>query len=216
MGDALQASFEYALDLFDGSSIELLVTAMLRVLTAVADDPRQRLRDLPLLDEPQRQALLARGQPARGAGCARSLHELFSQRARQAPDAVALVCGAEQVTYAVLAGRAARLAGHLRRSGITTESVVGVCLERSISMVESIVAVVEAGGAYLPLDPAYPPERIGYMVRDSGARMVVSRSDLRAPCGMVAVPIVEIDTLDATIDPHADAADERAGAGNLA
>jgi amino acid adenylation domain-containing protein len=104
----------------------------------------------------------------------RCLHELIEARAARDPDAIAVLCGNEVVTYGALNARANRLARALRSRGIGPDVVVGVCLERSVHLVVALLGVLKAGGAYLPLDPAYPAARLKMMVEDAGARLIMT------------------------------------------
>src|SRR4051794_11200134 len=97
------------------------------------------------------------GARARPTCC---VHHLFEEHVGRTPDALAVVCGAERWTYAELDARANRLACHLHALGVGPDVLVGICLQRSLDLVASILAVFKAGGAYLPLDPAYPRERL--------------------------------------------------------
>ena len=106
------------------------------------------------------------------------LHELISDQVRSAPESVAVVCGKEQINYAELDARANRLAHFLQARGVGPETVVGLCLERGIDQVVVLLAVMKAGGAYLPLDPADPVDRVGFMLADADVALVLSRSGL--------------------------------------
>ena len=108
----------------------------------------------------------------------RCVHELFAEQAARTPEAVALVFGEETLTYGQLDAGANQLAHHLQAHGVGPDTVVGLCLERSLEMVVGLLGILKAGGAYLPLDPDYPAERLGYMLADAGAKMVVTTSDL--------------------------------------
>ncbi len=106
------------------------------------------------------------------------LHHLVEAQVELTPDAVALVCGEERLTYRELNRRANRLAHHLRAEGVGPEVLVGVCLERSAEMVTALLAILKAGGAYLPLDPAYPAERLQFLLDDAGLRVIVTQQQL--------------------------------------
>jgi non-ribosomal peptide synthetase component F len=119
------------------------------------------------------------------------VHELFDAQVRERPGAVALVWGDESLTYRELDARANQLAHHLVRLGVGPDARVGVLLERSAELIVSILAVLKAGGCYVPLDPGYPPERLRLMLADSSVRVlltrgefvpVVSESDVHAVC----------------------------------
>src|SRR4029078_854816 len=98
----------------------------------------------------------------------------------RSPDAVALVFGDATLSYGALDARANRLAHHLRGLGVGAESVVGLCVERSLAMLVGLLGILKAGGAYLPLDPDYPPARLSFMLSDAGAPLVLTHAALRA------------------------------------
>ena len=111
---------------------------------------------------------------------ARCIHEEFERQAETNPGARAVVCGERYLTYGELNIRANRLAQHLRARGVSTETIVGLCVERSIEMIVGLLGILKAGGAYLPLDPSYPFERLAWMIQDSGVRILVSTQASRA------------------------------------
>ncbi|HEX2094716.1 MAG TPA: amino acid adenylation domain-containing protein, partial [Longimicrobiaceae bacterium] len=149
------------------------------VLAALGGDPRQRLSDVSLLTDAERaQVLEAWRGPAAAYPRTRCIHELIGECAAAEPGAVAVVCGEVRLTYAELNARAGRLADRLRSLGVGCEDRVGVCLERSAALAIAILGVLRAGGAYVPLDPAYPGERLSFLLADSEARVVVTRSGL--------------------------------------
>ena len=112
----------------------------------------------------------------------RCFHELFESHAKRSPSATAVVFGEERVSYGELDGRANRLAHRLRGLGVGPDVRVGLCQERSVSMVVSLLAVLKAGGAYVPLDPTYPAERLGFMVEDSRPRVLLVDAAGRRRC----------------------------------
>jgi non-ribosomal peptide synthetase component F len=121
------------------------------------------------------------------------VHELFEARARETPDAAAVLWNGRATTYAELDARAGALAGRLRALGVGPEARVGVCAERSPALVAALFGVLKAGGAYVPLDPAYPADRLAFMLEDAGARVVVTESAL---AGRVHAPGVRVVLLD--------------------
>ena len=140
------------------------------LLGAVAADPGVRVGDLPVLTAGEREELVGRwNETGAAVPAAGGAGELIAAAAAGRPDAVAVVAGGRCLTYGALLGRAGRLAGVLRGAGVGAESVVGMCLERGAEMVSAMVGVWLAGAAYLPLDPAYPAGRLGFMLADSGA-----------------------------------------------
>jgi methionyl-tRNA formyltransferase len=121
------------------------------------------------------------------------VHELIEEQAGRTPDAIAVVAGAEQITYRQLNDRADRLASRLRRMSIGPDQIVGVCVERSADLVVSILGAMKAGGAYLPLDPAYPRDRLAFMIEDSGVPVIVTQSHLVGLLPSHGASILRID-----------------------
>ncbi|HEX7242264.1 MAG TPA: condensation domain-containing protein, partial [Longimicrobiaceae bacterium] len=156
-------------------AVERLGEHVVNVLRALAGSPGVRLGEISLLSEAER-AQVVEGWNATGAGypAGSCVHELFAEQAARTPGAVALVFGAERVTYAELDARADRLAAELRARGVGPDVRVGLCVERSAEMWTGVLAILKAGGAYVPLDPEYPAERLAFMLADSGARTVVA------------------------------------------
>ncbi|MEH2617402.1 amino acid adenylation domain-containing protein [Bradyrhizobium sp. AZCC 1620] len=142
--------------------------------------PRAPVRQLDVLPYEERQLLLETWNQtqAQYRRRDRSFAEQFEAQVRQSPDAVALVFGDEELSYVQLNGRANRLAWRLRDRGAGTDVVVGLALDRGVEMMVALLAVLKAGGAYLPLDPDYPPERLAHMLRDSGAALVLTQRTL--------------------------------------
>jgi amino acid adenylation domain-containing protein len=168
---------EYATDLFERQSIELLIERYQTLLAGIAQNPQQRIWDLPLLSARERQQI--RTSPALEAvPPGRSLHGILDARTDVAPDAVALVWGDRQVSYGGLRARTRRVARHLRALGVGPEVRVGLCARRSIDMVVGMLGILMAGGAYVPLDPECPAERLALMIEDVGARLVVIERSL--------------------------------------
>ncbi|HEX6702546.1 MAG TPA: amino acid adenylation domain-containing protein, partial [Gaiellaceae bacterium] len=171
------ATLEYA-DLFERETAELLLDRLERLLEACAASPAARVDAVSLVAPEERRALLApAARPASPPDAC--LHELLAARARANPKAPAVVCGGSSLTYGELVGQAGPLAQSLRAQGVGPEERVGICLERSCELVVAIAGVLEAGAAYVPLDPALPPERLRAIVEDAGIRVVVATPDLR-------------------------------------
>ncbi|HXM56250.1 MAG TPA: amino acid adenylation domain-containing protein, partial [Candidatus Dormibacteraeota bacterium] len=178
----LRGMVEYDRDLFDEATIDRLAGHLRRLLAAAAADPGRRLSELPLLSDAEaaQLAALAVGPPAAPPA---TLQGLVAAAARRDPEALAVVCAGESLTYGELDARAERLAAALRGLGAGPEAVVGVCLERSLDLVVALLAVLKAGAAYLPLDPAYPDERLRLLLGDVGATLVVTRAPLLGRLG---------------------------------
>jgi natural product biosynthesis luciferase-like monooxygenase protein/amino acid adenylation domain-containing protein/FkbM family methyltransferase len=193
-GDALKGAMKYNAALFDAETIGRMLAHWQRLLTGIVAHPEARISQLPLLDADEKQQLLyewnATAVEYEPEVC---VHHLFARQAARAPDALALVCDGQQLTYAALDARANQLAQHLRRLGLKPEQRVGVLLERGIAAVVALLAILKAGGAYLPLDPSYPAERLAFMLEDAGAAVLVTRSELVELAGGYAGAVVCVD-----------------------
>ncbi|MFD3658811.1 amino acid adenylation domain-containing protein, partial [Streptomyces sp. NPDC058620] len=189
---------------FDDATMERMAGHLATVLTAIATDADQRLGDLPVLTAAEHEQLVREwNDTAEAVPAADGVHALVAERTAAAPEAVALVAGDRSLTYAELAARAGRLAHHLRDAGVGAESVVAVCLERGLDMAVTVLAVWQAGAAYLPLDPEYPAERLEFMLADSGATVLVGHrtaaAGLTATGGLDTVVWVDEPATRATL-----------------
>ncbi|MCW2919527.1 MAG: non-ribosomal peptide synthase, partial [Actinomycetia bacterium] len=178
--DGLRCSVEYSTDLFAASTVERLVDHYRLLLEAMVTDPDQHVGRMSLLTPEEHQRLAAWNDTAADYPDDRCLHQLITAQARRTPDAVALVCGDRQFSYAALDSWANRMAQMLREDGVGPEVAVGVFLERSCESIVSLLAVFKAGGVYVPLDPAYPAERLAFMLADSDAAVVITTRSLLA------------------------------------
>ncbi|HEX3131752.1 MAG TPA: amino acid adenylation domain-containing protein, partial [Thermoanaerobaculia bacterium] len=172
--DGLAASLEYSADLFEEPTARRLMNHFRTLLDGVAADPGLPLSDLPLLMAEEREQLAA-WTGYRSDYPDVCIHELFQEQVEARPDAVAAVFEDGVCTYRELDERANRLANHLRELGVGPDVPVAVCLERSLELVIAMLAVLKAGGAYIPLDTSYPQERLAFMLEDSQAPVLVTR-----------------------------------------
>ncbi len=177
-GDRFTLECDANADLFDANTVDRILGMYLRLLEAGLDDPREAVSRLPLLTGSQRRALEewndTREEPGDELLC---VHDLFARTARRVPEAVAVSDGENRMTYARLDELADGLAARLRSRGVGPDTVVGICMPRSPEMVVSILAVLKAGGAYLPLDPAHPTERLRHMLTTSRVPLVLAREE---------------------------------------
>jgi amino acid adenylation domain-containing protein/FkbM family methyltransferase len=163
----ISGSLEYNRDLFDPTTLERLAGRLETLLAAAVRDPAARMSDLPLLQESERHQVLLEWNATATESRDICLHERVEARVAAAPEAVAVVSAGAVLTYGELGRRARRLAGRLRAAGVGPEVLVGLCAERSLEMVVGMLAVLTAGGAYLPLDPDYPPDRLAFLLADA-------------------------------------------------
>ncbi|MBW4477607.1 MAG: amino acid adenylation domain-containing protein [Tolypothrix brevis GSE-NOS-MK-07-07A] len=171
--------WEYNTDLFDAGTIERMVGHFTNLLEDVVSQPEKCLSDLPLLTEPERQALLVDwNNTATDYPQDKCIHELFETQVEKTPDAVAVVFENQQLSYRELNTKANQLAHYLRSLGVKPEVLVGICVERSLSMVIGLLAILKAGGAYVPLDPNYPQERLAYILEDSQPSVLLTQQYL--------------------------------------
>ena len=163
----LAAAFEWNLDLFDASTVQRMLDHFARLLTAMTRHPERRLSELEMLGPAEVQQILVEWNATAAPETAECLHELVEAQVERTPEAPAVVFGGESLTYRELNARANRLAHHLARLGVGPDVRVGICLERSAELVVALLATLKAGGAFVPVDPSYPAERIAYMLEDS-------------------------------------------------
>ncbi|WP_439383759.1 amino acid adenylation domain-containing protein [Amycolatopsis lexingtonensis] len=190
----VRAKIEYATDLFDRSTVEAIGARFTGVLRAIVADPGAAVGRVSVL-LPGEQDRLAEWGRVTGttAGEPVTVDRVFAERVAAAPDAVAVEAGAASVSYAELDAASNRWARFLAGCGIGPESVVAVAVPRSPELVALLLGVLKAGGAYLPVDTGYPAERIGFMLRDTGARLAVATDESAPALAGFDVPVVSID-----------------------
>ena len=175
----LRASFNYNTDLFDEGTIRRMAGHYQRLLEGIIADPGQPISQLPLLTEDERHQMLVQwNDTARGYPADRCIHQLFEEQVGRTPEAVAVVFENQQLTYRELNARSNQLAHYLRDLGVGPEMLVAICLQRSLEMVVGLLGILKAGGAYVPLDPEYPAERLAFLLRDSGAAVLLTQKRL--------------------------------------
>jgi amino acid adenylation domain-containing protein len=175
--DGWNCCAEYNSDLFEPATARRLLAHYARLLEGIAAKPEQRVSDLPLLTNGEREQLLVEWNSTEADFPSdKCVHELFSAQANETPNSVAAVFGKHSLTYRELNCRANQFANHLRRLGVGPESLVAISMERSLEMIIAIIGTLKAGGAYVPLDPSYPAERLRFMLEDSKASLLLTIS----------------------------------------
>jgi amino acid adenylation domain-containing protein len=172
----LAGTLSYNVDLFESSTVGRMAACYRTLLEGIVAEPSRTISELPLLDEDtQREIVVGWNQTATDYPRELCAHQLFERQAESAPEHIALVFDNERLTYGELNERSNQLAHHLRAQGVGPETLVGIMLERSPEMAVSVLAVMKAGGAYLPLDPAYPSERLVYMLSDANVKVLLTQ-----------------------------------------
>jgi natural product biosynthesis luciferase-like monooxygenase protein/amino acid adenylation domain-containing protein len=164
---------------FTDRQVESFVAYYESTLTRMAADPLERYDAVCLLPEGERQQLITEWNNTRADYPAMlCVHQLIEEQATRSPEATAVISGAERLSYGELNERANQLAHYLNGLGVGPESLVGVCLERSVELMVALLGILKSGAAYLPLDPDYPQERLAYMLADSRAGVLLTQASL--------------------------------------
>nr|QEO74617.1 condensation domain-containing protein [uncultured bacterium] len=164
---------------FQGAAIDRMAHHLGNILEQMARDPRQQLSQISLMTEAEQQQLLVDyNQTAVELPRHECVHHLFEAQAAETPAATALIFQGQTLSYGELNRKANQLARHLRSAGVGPEVLVGIMMQRSLDMVVAMLAVLKAGGAYLPLDPEYPADRLAFMVKDSAAQVLLTEKQL--------------------------------------
>jgi non-ribosomal peptide synthetase component F len=200
----LVGAFEYATDLFDAATVARMAGHFTTLLSAIAADPAAAVATLPLLTAAEYRQLTAWNDTTTPYPRDAGLATLFERQVRRSPDAIAVEFGAERLTYGELNARANRLARRLRECGVTAQTPVALHARRSAALIVGLLAIVKAGGVYVPLDPAYPRQRLERMLADCRAPVLITEHDLLGQLpGGTHIPVC----LDEALDPvrYADA-----------
>ena len=178
-GPALALRMSYQVHRFDPATIARMLDHLDTLLQNFVTDPHRRLASLPLLSRVERRQLLVDwNNTAHAHAPEQCLHGLFETQVRRTPDAVAISFGTERLTYGELNRRANQLAHYLTQLGVGPEKLVGLCVERSAEMLIGILGILKASGAYLPLDPAYPEERLAFILADAQVSVLLTQAHL--------------------------------------
>ena len=206
-GNQLRILISYDTDRFESEAIERLLVHFRTLLESIVVDPRQRLSQLPILTDAERRQLVVEwNTTAADYERERCLHELFEAQVERTPEAVALVFEGEQLTYSQLNVRANQLAHFLRLQGVRSNTLVAICMARSVEMVVSLLAILKSGGAYVAIDPSYPVERIRYTLEDASASLLLTQDALvnQLPVACTRTLCVDRDAVMISAQPACD------------
>lgn len=197
-GQAVTGSLGYSVELFDRATVERFLDAWLHLLAGMVASPECRIARLPMLSAAQRALVLGYARPCGEPVLSSTATVLaaFAARAWAQPDVVAVECRGQRWRYGDVEAASNALAARLRAHGVGAEDIVGLCVERSPQMVVGVLGILKAGAAYLPLDPAYPRERLSHMIADSGMRLLLGEAATASVCAMTTRPILLIDAGD--------------------
>jgi amino acid adenylation domain-containing protein len=192
--EGLQGTFEYNTDLFERGTIQRMICHYRNLLEAITENPSQRVGELPMLAESERQQLLVEwNRTERDYPRERCLAGLFEDQVEKNPEAVAVVFGDQTLSYGELNQRANRLGHYLQSLSVGPEVLVGICVERSLEMVVGLLGILKAGGAYLPLDPGCPKERLAFMLADAKVKVLLTQEKLISTTAQLPAQIICLD-----------------------
>ncbi len=195
----LAASFQYNSDLFDARTVQRMLEHFRSLLHSIVTDPRKPVSACPLLSASERRQLLADwNQPQTEYPRDLRIHELILEQGKRTPGAIAVQFADQRLTYLELDERVEQVARVLAGLGVTPGTLVGLFLERSIDMLVGLLGVLKAGGAYLPLDPSFPSERLTFMLADSGATVLLTQTSLTSELPPGAAQVICVDALEIT------------------
>ncbi len=178
-GRTLKLMMIYDRNRFDPAGIARMLNHLRLILGGMVADPAQKISELPLLTEAERHQVLHEWNDTKTAYPeGRCIHHLFEEQAERTPDAMAVVSEDRQVTYSELNVHANRLAHHLMSLGVAPDVPVGICVERCTEMVTGVLGILKAGGTYVPLDPAYPKDRLRFMIEESDMRVLLTQEKI--------------------------------------
>ncbi|MBS4161463.1 AMP-binding protein, partial [Klebsiella pneumoniae] len=195
----IMLNIEYSTNLFKEATISRIAENYLGILREISANPDLALDQIGMMSRGERQMLLQEFNNTKvDYPKGKTIHQLFEEQAQRTPDQTAVVFEHQKLTYRQLNEKANRLAGLLREKGVRPDTLVGIMMERSTDMIAAMMGILKSGGAYLPIDPEYPLERIKYMMDDSRVKFILTDDPHRK--GLEADTIEFIDIGDERID----------------
>jgi len=192
--EGLAGTLVYSLRLFNKDRMRDLAAHFVRFLEASVMEPKLAIGTLPMLSASERKRIVVDWNAATAPDPEeRTLHGLFERAAAATPQATAVVCGDDSLTYADLNERANHVAYYLRKLGVQADDLVGISMHRSTDLVVGLLGILKAGAAYLPLDHRFPPDRLRYMMEDAAVSVLLTQSDLEANLPSDGIKVVRLD-----------------------
>lgn len=193
--ETITIDWQYATDLFGADTIHRMASNLAFLLQSIVNNPTKPIHELVLVGE-EEQTLLLKGFNQSDVVYPKGecVHQLFEKQAALTPDNIAVIYGSQKITYAELNAQSNQLARHLVALGVKPDSLVGLCVERSIEMYIGLFAIMKAGAGYVPLDPNYPSARLEYMLEDSAVDIILCESHLCSNLNIEEQTIVLLDT----------------------
>lgn len=193
-GSRLHIRFSYNASVYREDVIRRLEGHFMNVLNAAIADPRMKIRDIDIVTEEEKNLLLGEyNETASDYDAGQTISALFEKQANLQPDAVALIMKGEKLTYREVLSRSSKLAAQLVARGVGSNTAVALLLDRSVEMIVAILGVLQAGGAYVPMDPAHPEDRIRFMLEDSKAVCLITKQSLLSGIGPTAIPVFDVE-----------------------
>ncbi|MBK5491094.1 amino acid adenylation domain-containing protein [Bacillus sp. TH17] len=178
--DSLQVHIDYRKELFSKEEINRFFKTMLAIIENTFKNPKQKVSEIEIIsEEDKRKSLVEFNNPKLDFPAQVTIHELFEKQAMIYPNSIAVTYEKGKVTYRELNERANQLAHYLQKKGVGPDTLVGLCVERSLEMIVGILGILKAGGAYVPLDPTYPEQRLQYILEDAGIQLFVTQESLK-------------------------------------
>jgi len=195
-GEGLGCCLEYDTDLFDAATAERMLGHLEMLLRGVLADPDRPVAAVPILTAAEKQQLMVDWNKTAGAYSPLCVHELVRQSASRNPEAPAVTCEGDTLTYGELDRRSKLLAKRLRKIGVGRGTLIGLYVDRSLEAIVAMLGVLTAGAAYVPLDPAYPKERLAFMVEDGGVTVLLTQSHLKDELPAKVPNVVDLNQFD--------------------
>jgi len=201
----IAGTFKYNTDLFDAETIHRMAEHYQNLLSGFVANPDQRISQIEMLSEAESQRMIVEWNDTRADyPQGRFIHRVFEDQVERTPDAVAVTFEGGQLSYAELNRSANRLANHLRSIGVSEDVMVGICMDRSIEMITALLATLKSGGAFVPIDPAYPLARLSFMLEDSRIAVLLTQSAVTENLPSHWAKEVPVDAEWETISRHSD------------